>query len=263
MNTTKKFDFDPHSGIILAQIVYGGRGSNVITVLGKDGAPNITYIELPEDRNVNYQASAPATLDPPLSRVFQNYNSRKVVKKKMPQRFLTTAEKAVEEARRKAQQANDLAANAQRSSLAGKKSKSNSGSFMGSPKNKSKISAGSLQHSSTVAGKKSYAAAAMSSTPVSPPPTSSPSPPSTTSTSVNKKKEELSKAPLLSKAEYETKKEELHKAFLLSKVEFVKTARLAGASYVTHDDSHSLNTAIVIKMVSRESFTLFTKKPWT
>jgi len=79
-------------------------------------------------------------------------------KKKMPKQVLTPEEKAVEEDRRKAQQANDLAANAKRSSLAGKKSKSNSKRFMGSPKNKSKISAGGQQHKSTVAGKKSYAA---------------------------------------------------------------------------------------------------------
>ena len=78
-------------------------------------------------------------------------------------------EKVVEEDRRKAQQANDLASNTKRSLLAGKKSKSNSRSFMGRLKNKSKISARGLQHHSTVAGKKSYAAAAMSSTPVSPP----------------------------------------------------------------------------------------------
>ena len=38
----------------------------MITVLGKDGAPNKTYIEYSEDRNVvNNQASAPITLDPP------------------------------------------------------------------------------------------------------------------------------------------------------------------------------------------------------
>ena len=167
-----------NSGIVDAQLVYGGTGSKMITVLEKDGAPNKTYIEYSEDRNVvNNQASAPITLDPLSSRVFQIYNHRKVVKrmkKKMRKPFLTPEEKAVEEDRRKAQQANDLAANAKRSSLAGKKSKSNSKRFMGSPKNKSKISAGGQQHKSTVAGKKSYAAAAMSSTPVSPPPTSSP-----------------------------------------------------------------------------------------
>ena len=102
-----------NSGIVDAQLVYGGTGSKMITVLGKGGAPNKTYIEYSEDRNVvNNQASAPITLDPS-SRVFQIYNHRKVVKrmkKKMPKHVLTPEEKAVEEDRRKAQQANDLAA---------------------------------------------------------------------------------------------------------------------------------------------------------
>ena len=120
--------------------------------------------------------------------------------KKMPKHVLTPEEKAVEENRRKAQQANDLAANAKRFLLAGKKSKSNSKRFMGSPKNKSKISAGGQQHKSTVAGKKSYAAAAMSSTPVSPPPTSSPSPPASSAiASVDKKKEVFIRALSLSR----------------------------------------------------------------
>ena len=52
----------------------------------------------------------------------------------MQKHVLTPKEKAVEEDRRKAQQANDLAANAKRSLLAGKKSKSNSRSFTGSPR---------------------------------------------------------------------------------------------------------------------------------
>ena len=56
--------------------------------------------------------------------------------KKIPKRVLTAAEEAVQEARRKAQQANDLAANAKMSAIAGK-SKNNSKSFMGSRKNNS------------------------------------------------------------------------------------------------------------------------------
>ena len=74
MATTKKLDFDPldpPSGIVWAQIVFGSRGSKMITVLGKDGASNKTYIECSEDRNVvNNQASAPITLDFHSSRVF-------------------------------------------------------------------------------------------------------------------------------------------------------------------------------------------------
>ena len=93
------FDFDPTSGTVVAEIVHGSRGSKMITVLGKDVAPNKSYIELIElsDKRsnvVNDQASAPITLDPPFSRVFQIHDSRKVVKKKMkkkmPQRVLTT-----------------------------------------------------------------------------------------------------------------------------------------------------------------------------
>ncbi len=87
MATTKKFDFDPPSGVVWAQIVFGGTGSKMITVLGFCGASNKTYTESFDDRNVvNYQASAPITLDPPFSREFQIHDSRKVVKKKMKKR---------------------------------------------------------------------------------------------------------------------------------------------------------------------------------
>ena len=238
-----------NSGIVDAQLVYGGTGSKMITVLRKDGASNKTYIECSEDRNVvNNQASAPITLDPPSSRVFQIYNHRKAVKrmkKKMPTHVLTPEEKAVEEDLRKAQQANDLAANAKRSSLAGKKSKSNSKRFMGSPKNKSKISAGGQQHKSTAVGKKSYAAAAMSSTPVSPPPTSSPSPPASSAIASIDKKNEV-----------------FIRALSLSKEDFMKEVRWAGATWKSSDDSDSPTTTIVIKMPSGESITLCTRKPW-
>jgi len=167
------------------------------------------------------------------------------MKKKMRKPVLTPEEKAVEEDRRKAQQANDLAANAKRSSLAGKKSKSNSKRFMGSPKNKSKISAGGQQHKSTVAGKKSYAAAAMSSAPVSPPPTSSPSPPAS-----------------FAIASIDKKKEVFIRALSLSKADFMKEVRWAGATWKSSDDSDSPTTTIVIKMPSGESITLSTRKPW-
>ena len=240
-----------NSGIVDAQLVYGDTGSKMITVLGKGGAPNKTYIEYSEDRNVvNNQASAPITLDPS-SRVFQIYNHRKVVKrmkKKMRKPVLTPEEKAVEEDRRKAQQANDLAANAKRSSLAGKKSKSNSKRFMGSPKNKSKISAGGQQHKSTVAGKKSYAAAAMSSTPVSPPPTSSPSLPVFSAFSAY--------------ASIHEEKEAFTRALSISKAAFMKELFWSKGSCISTDDSDSSTTTIVITMPSGERITLCTRKPW-
>ena len=137
---TSSKHFDQPSGVVWVQIVYGGGDSNIITLLGRNGAPNKTYIEFTPaqhtERNVINQASAPTTLDPHFSRVFQNHR-KAVMKKKIPRRVLTAAEEAVQEARRKAQQANDLAANAKMSAIAGK-SKNNSKSFMGSRKNCSK-----------------------------------------------------------------------------------------------------------------------------
>jgi hypothetical protein len=187
---TSSKHFDQPSGVVSVQIVYGGRDSNILTLLGSNGVPNKTYIEFTPaqhtERNVINQASAPTTLDPHFSRVFQNHR-KAVMIKKIPKRVLTAAEEAVQEARRKAQQANDLAANAKMSAIAGK-SKNNSKSFMGSRKNNSKRSTGGQQNHFTVAAPKTYAAAARSSAYVSPP-TSPPLPPTSTASASTKKGE--------------------------------------------------------------------------
>ena len=119
---TSSKHFDQPSGVVSVQIVYGGGDSNITTLLGRNGSLNKTYIEFTPaqhtERNVINQASAPTTLDPRFSRVFQNHREA-VMNKKIPQRVLTFAEEAVQEACRKAQQANDLTANAQMSAIAG------------------------------------------------------------------------------------------------------------------------------------------------
>jgi hypothetical protein len=43
--------FDQPSGVVSAEIVYGGEDSNIITFLGRNGAPNKTYIELTQAQN--------------------------------------------------------------------------------------------------------------------------------------------------------------------------------------------------------------------
>ena len=64
---TSSKHFDQPSGVVSVQIVYGGGDSNTITLLGGNGVPNKTYIELTQaqntERNVINQASASATLD--------------------------------------------------------------------------------------------------------------------------------------------------------------------------------------------------------
>ena len=155
LTSSKHFD-QPAGGVVSVRIVYDGGDSNIITLLGRNGVPNKTYIKFTPaqhtERNVTNQASAPTALDPHFSRVFQNHR-KAVMKKKIPQRVLTAAEDAMQEASRKAQQANDLAANAKMSAIVGK-SKNNSKSFMGGRKNNSKRSTGGQQNHFTVAAPK-------------------------------------------------------------------------------------------------------------
>jgi hypothetical protein len=126
---TSSKHFDQPSGVVSVQIVYGGGDSNIITLLGGNGVPNKTYIELTQaqntERNVINQASASATLDSFFLKI-QNFigpsGDKLFSPKKITPRVLTAEEAVVETARQNAQSANDLAANKQRLAL-GKKSK--------------------------------------------------------------------------------------------------------------------------------------------
>jgi len=121
---TSSKHFDQPSGVVSVQIVYGGGDSNIITLLGGNGVPNKTYIELMQaqntERNVINQASASATLDSFFLKI-QNFigpsGDKLFSPKKITPRVLTAEEAVVETARQNAQSANDLAANKQRLAL--------------------------------------------------------------------------------------------------------------------------------------------------